>query len=75
MPYRLRDVKRHLEARGVAVVEAGGRHPYRAERDGKVYPIPAHNGLKSELADVFIRGVCRCFGLDQDAFFRDLRGE
>jgi hypothetical protein len=36
-----------------------------AKRDGKVDPIPSHNALKGEIADNYIRGVCRCFGLDE----------
>ena len=27
---------------------------------GKTYIIPAHNGEKTEITDVYIRAVCRC---------------
>ena len=47
-----------------------GKHPWKAQRksDGKTYPIPAHNGLKTEISDEYIRGLCRCFGLDETEF-------
>lgn len=54
-----------LKAMGLTVDPApGGGSHYRAVLDGKVYPIPAHNGTKTEIADVYIKGVCRCFSLD-----------
>jgi hypothetical protein len=34
---------------------------------GAVYPIPAHNGERSSIGDVYIRGVCRAFDLDEKA--------
>lgn len=33
------------------------------------YPIPLHNGLKTEVSDKYIKGLCRAFGLA----FEDLR--
>lgn len=73
MPARLRDIKRALEARGITVETppSGGSH-YRARKDSIVYPIPSHGGLKGEINDIYIRGLCRRFGLDEDAFRRDL---
>jgi len=32
--------------------------------------LPAYNGLKSELGDLYIRGLCRAFGLDERDFRR-----
>lgn len=63
---RLRDLKRALEALGVAVQPSpsGGSH-WRAIHGGRVYPIPAHNGERTEVKDVYVRGVCRCFALDE----------
>lgn len=40
--------------------------------DGKVYPLPAHNGLKTELSDIYLRGLCRCFGWDFAEFMSEL---
>jgi hypothetical protein len=33
-----------------------------------MYPLPAHNGLRSEITDDYIRAFCRHFGLDEAAF-------
>jgi hypothetical protein len=35
-----------------------------------VYPIPAHNGPKTEIGDHYIRGLCRTFGLDVDEMMK-----
>ena len=54
---------------GVVVVApaSGGSH-WRCEKDGVCYPIPAHNGDKTEISDVYIRGVCRELKLDEAKF-------
>ncbi len=52
---------------GKVEVPTKGSH-YRAIRDDVMYPIPAHNGLKTEIGDVYIRGMCRALGLDFDEF-------
>lgn len=65
MPARFRDLQRALEALGLVVTVADGTSHWKVVGpNGKTYPIPAHNGLKTEIADVYIRGVCRCFGID-----------
>ena len=46
-----------------------GSH-WKAVRAGsRPYPIPAHNGIRSEISDLYIRGLCRNFGIE-DAEFR-----
>jgi hypothetical protein len=57
-------------ALGLEVIEANGKHPWKARRpsDGKTYGIPAHNGVKTEISEVYIRGLCRAFDLDETAF-------
>lgn len=44
-----------------------GSHWMCRRADGAVrgYPIPAHNGLKTEIDDKYIRGLCRHFGLSE----------
>jgi hypothetical protein len=32
------------------------------------YPLPLHNGLKSEVSDVYLKGLCRAFGIDFQVF-------
>ncbi len=65
MPARLRDLMR-IAAHFEVVIEppAGGSH-YKARRPGcRVYPIPAHNGERTQIPDEYIRGLCRNFGID-----------
>jgi len=37
-----------------------------------VFPIPAHNAERTELADVYVRKLCRTFGLDEGEIRRRL---
>ncbi len=39
---------------------------------GEVYPISAHNGLKEEIPYLYVRRLCRAFGLDYDELKRRL---
>lgn len=39
---------------------------------GKTYPVPAHNGIRTDISDMYVRGLCRCFGWDYDQFKADL---
>jgi len=52
---------------GVQVEEprGGGSH-YMARHQGRRYPIALHNGLKTEVDDIYIRGIARGLGLDID---------
>ena len=70
MPARLRDIERAAKACGLEIADAKGKHFWKARRssDGKTYPIPAHNGGKTEIADIYVKGLCRCFELDEAAF-------
>lgn len=67
MPARLRDIQRAVKALGIEVTSPRGPHPWKAHRksDGVSYGIPAHNGLKTEISDKYIRGLCRAFGIDE----------
>lgn len=67
MPARLGAVARVLAEMGlVACARRKGSHCIFRSPGGVTYPIPAHNGFKSEIPDVYIRGACRAFGLDYD---------
>lgn len=67
MPARLRDLARVLAEYGVQVKEPKrGSHWKAVGPDGKTYPVPAGNGLKTEIGDEYIRGACRAFGIDVD---------
>lgn len=68
MPAALRAIIRAFERCGGVVEQPSGGSHWKAKRDGKTYPLPAGNGTKTELSDQYIRGLCRCFGLDEVEF-------
>lgn len=68
MAARLRDITKALKDFGVVVTKPKKGSHWKAQRDGKTYPIPAHNGEKSEISDAYIRGLCDCFGIDEKEF-------
>ena len=70
MPARLADIERAARAVGLDVLKPKGKHSWKARRasDGVTYPIPAHNGTKTEIANKYIDGLCRAFGLDVSDF-------
>lgn len=73
MPYTVRDVKRAAENRGAEYTSKRGKGSH-AEiiLNGKMYTIPAHYGMKTELGDVYIRKLCKTFGWDLADFIDDL---
>jgi len=72
MPARLSALKRALESMGLEVFKPGSGSHWKVMRAGKTYPIPAHNGEKTEISDLYIRGVCRCFELDPNELRKNL---
>ncbi len=79
MPAKFRDIIRVLREYDVQVQEPSKGSHWRAlgTRNGRPtsYPIPAHNGPKTEISDVYIRGACRAFGLSETEFFARLHGK
>jgi|HubBroStandDraft_6_1064221.scaffolds.fasta_scaffold1437747_2 hypothetical protein len=68
MPARLRDLVATLRTMGVEVETPKSGSHFVARKPGcRPYPIPAHNGLKSEIEDKYIRALCRNFGIDPAA--------
>lgn len=65
MPGRVRDLNRVLFAYGIwyETAPGGGSHA-RYKNGTDTYPVPASNGERTELDDVYIRACCRKFGLD-----------
>ncbi len=63
MPARLRDIVRVLASFGVTVAP-GARHFHARNAQGLFFAVPAHNGLKTEIPDVYLRAICRTFGID-----------
>lgn len=41
-----------------------GSH-WKLTRGSAAYPIPAHNGPRTEIDDAYIRGLCAALGLDE----------
>lgn len=51
----------------------GGSHWKLRDRSGKAYTLVCHNGERSEITDVYIRALCRTYGLDYQRFLDQLR--
>jgi hypothetical protein len=67
VPASLRALKRAVETLGGTVDEPKSGSHWKARRAGICYPIPAHNGLKTEISDRYINGLCRALGIDPAA--------
>jgi len=69
-------LKRALESKGLEVFKpsSGGSHwkVVRPGKSGKTFPIPAHNGEKTEISDSYIKAVCRCFEIDLEDLRKNL---
>lgn len=75
MPARLRSLCEVLRGYGIQGVSRtkGSHHIFHhPSGKGRPYPIPAHNGMKTEIPDVYIRGICRAFALDYEQVKRRL---
>ncbi len=69
MPARLKDIRRALEDFGVTVREPKGGSHWMATKDGcRSTPLATHNGERGEIADVYIKQLCRNFGIDLAEF-------
>lgn len=69
MSARLADITRALWKFGVAVEKPKSGSHWKARKDGyRSYTLPAHNGPQTELDDMYIKGVCRNFGIDLEEF-------
>ncbi len=67
MPMRLRDFARFLKEHGVRI-EHASRHYVARRGEGRAYAIPAHKGMDTELPDVYLKGCCKHFGIDPNAW-------
>jgi hypothetical protein len=65
LPARFRDIKRAVKEFGIrAEPVKGSAHWKLIGQDGRVYPLPCHNGERTEISDHYLRGLCRTFGID-----------
>lgn len=68
MPARFSDIERAAGTFGILVAK-GGKHNKKLVRAGsRCYTIPAHNGGRSEISDVYIAGLCRNFQIEEAEF-------
>ncbi len=72
MPARLQAIVRVAAKHGIDCREPRSGSHYKLVKGSTVFPLSAHNGLKTEIADVYIRKLCEAFGLDVEAFKKDL---
>jgi len=73
VPARLSNIKRVLEAMGATIEEPSSGSHWKVRMDGMpMYPIPAHNGLRSEISDGYIKRMCSNFKIDYEEFRRKL---
>jgi hypothetical protein len=69
VPARLRKIRKACSAYGIELeTPKGGSHWKFRRGKGPTYPVPSHNGLKTEVPDEYIRGLCAHFDLDRDEF-------
>lgn len=72
MPAKLADIMRAAAALGVSCSKPKSGSHWKFRNGETVYPVPAHNGEKSEISDVYIRALCRAFKLDEKKFRKNL---
>jgi hypothetical protein len=64
MPAKLAKVAGWLERQGATVEKPkSGSHWKARFTDGSVFPLPAHNALKTEISDVYLGKLAKRFGL------------
>ncbi len=72
MRARLSDLKRVLAKQGIILHEPKKGSHYKFVKGSVMYPVPAHNGLRSEIGAEYVKGLCRRFGLDFGQLVKDL---
>lgn len=71
MPVRYARLRSALKKLGVHISERSGKGSHVVVNDGRghTYPLPLHHGNKTELSDVYVRGLCRALDIE----YEDLR--
>jgi hypothetical protein len=68
-PRRLSEIAEIARRYGYELDEGAGKHNWRFRKEGeRTYPIPAHNGLRTEIDFKYIRGLCRNLNIPLEAF-------
>lgn len=64
MPARVSQLKKVLKPTGIVLdTPTRGSH-WRFKFNGISFPVPGGNGLKTQVSDVYIKQLCKTFGLD-----------
>jgi hypothetical protein len=74
VPARYVRLRAALAKLGVRVSERSGKGSHVVVDDGKghSYPLPLHHGAKTELSDVYVRGLCRALEIDYEELRKHL---
>jgi hypothetical protein len=74
VPARYAKLRAALAKLGVRVSERSGKGSHVVVDDGKghSYPLPLHHGTKTELSEVYVRGLCRALDLDYEELRKNL---
>lgn len=70
MPRRLADIRPELALLLCSIDSGKGSH-LKVRRAGmRPYTLPCHNGERTELSDLYLKGLARALGLDQQYFIK-----
>jgi hypothetical protein len=73
VPPCLRDLKRALENQNGTMEKPGSGSHWKAKLGSDCFPVPAHNGLKTQISKRYLDGLCRALKkLDEGKFRGDL---
>lgn len=74
MPARYVRLRAALARLGIRVSERAGTGSHVIVDDGKghTYPLPLHHGRRTELSDVYVRGLCRALEIDYEELRKQL---
>ena len=71
MPMRLSELLERLKPHGVTCEKPSSGSHWKLRKPGyRVYTVPAHNGLREELPDRYLRAACRALGIDRDVLLK-----
>ena len=72
MPVRYARLRSALSKLGIRVAERSGKGSHVVVDDGRGHtdPLPLHHGAKTELSDVYVRGLCRALEIDYEELRR-----
>ena len=68
MPKRLRVLAKELRELGYELEKPSSGSHWRVRKDGRMYPIPAHNAGNTEIPDIYLRKLAEFLGYDADKF-------